>query len=334
MIHILFLDQDRSYCRQVCSRLNSRSTRYRCLDSSAHKPPIPLPDSKEDRTPQAVDLSQIVIDWSSTLVVYHPQQYFHPPENSHTMILIEIPDAPDRNLPVGGGTIPYLYRYGSIQSMQATIEAYLDCHPGLSAKETSRQLLCVAGAACPTVRKRATDRIRQEKLEQGMKVVQLDFCPPYLGDYREVPPHGYSLSDAFLRLMADDLASKDLGTFLISGPDGTLQFRPFERADDLFECKPAHIRQFVELLREWMAHTTSPYFVFIQCAAIPFSFIYAAAVLCDGLLVVNPDSRSPAAVSYNKELGFLLANLPGSCHMEEVCFPCSCVESAERKDIS
>jgi len=331
MIQILLLDQDRSYCQRVCSRLNSSSTRFQCFDSSDYKHPIPILDRNDNLAHRAVDLARIEADWESTLVIYHPQQYFHPPEKSYTMILSESPKDLNGNANSDRLTIDGIYKYDSLQSMRASIEAYLDLHPDLSEMEEKRNLMCVIGAACPIRRKKAVERIRQEKLELGLRVVQIDFCPPYLSDYSDAPTHGYSLSDAFLRLMADDLSYEDLGMFLIPRADGTLQFRPIERADDLFECKPAHIRKFVELVREWLVHTSSPYFVFIQCAAIPFSFIYATAVLCDALLLVNPDIRDSSAVSFNKELGFLLANLPGSCRMEEISLPCSNIESI-RKD--
>ena len=323
MIQILFLDQDRSYCQRVCSRLNAGSTRFQCFDSSDYKHPVPIPDSNVGLLHRAVDLARIEADWGSTLVVYNPQQYFHPPEKSYTMILSESLDDSNRNADSDGLPIAGIYKYDSVQSIWASIEEYLGSHPDLSAMEGEKNLMCVAGAACPARRKKAIDRIRQEKLELGLKVVQIDFCPPYLSDYSDAPTHGYSLSDAFLRLMADDLSYEELGMFLIPRADGTLQFRPIERADDLFECKPAHIRKFVELVREWIDHASSPYFVFIQCAAIPFSFIYAVAVLCDALLLVNPDSKDSSSIAFNKELGFLLANLPGSCHMEEISLPCS-----------
>ena len=118
---------------------------------------------------------------------------------------------------------------------------------------------------------------------------------------------------------------EDLGIFLVPGADGTLQFRPVERADDLFECSLDHIRRFVELVRRWMVHTNSQYHVFIQCFAVPFSFIYAIAVQSDELLLINQEKASARTISYNKEISHLLANLPGSCKVQELLVPCSAV---------
>ncbi len=328
MVLILFLDNDPSYCQRVCSRLHLASSRFRCFDRSSYCFSIPVPDNQ----PKALDLGLLGIDWETTLVVYHPQQYFDPPEKAYVMILSEsLEDRNDGSTDSAELPIDRIYKYDSMQAMLSSLEAFIERHPDLSNGNGKGSLMCIVGTACPLLRHKELDRIRQEKFESGLKVIQIDFCPPYLGDCPDTPSHGYSLSDALLRLMAEDISSEDLGMYLMPRADGTLQFRPMERADDLFECKPAHIRRFVELVREWMIHSNDSYTVFIQCSAIPFSFVYAAAVLCDVLLILNSGSGGSSAVSYGKELGFLLANLPGSCRMEEIALYCPGIES-DRKD--
>ncbi len=125
-----------------------------------------------------------------------------------------------------------------------------------------------------------------------------------------------------LRIMADDLSCEDIGMFLAPRQDGSLQFRPAERADDLYECTPSYGRKLVGLIREWITRTNHQYFVIIQCAAVPFSLIYSIAVQTDELHLVNFEGLAFQSDSYNKEISFLLANLPGSCTLMETLSAC------------
>ena len=313
MIQILFLDQDRYYCQQVCSRINSLSSRFHCFDFPSRDDP-PLED--------IVDISLLQVDWERTLVLYHPQQFFHPPEGSFVMLLNESLSDPGASLDTDGPTVPGIFKFGSVHEILDAIESFLSDHPALESAGKKVSLLCVIGSACPGIRKSAIEKIRQKKLAQGLKVIQIDFCPSYLSDYPVTDSSGYTLSDALLRIMADDLSCEDIGLFLAARPDGSLQFRPAERADDLFECTPAYGRKFVELIRRWITHTNNQYFVIIQCAAIPFSLIYSIAVQSDELHLVNHEGFTFQSASYNKEIGFLLANLPGSCTLQETLSVC------------
>ena len=219
MIQILLLDQDRYYCKQVCAEINTRWNTLICFDSLSYPSPLPIPgqgadsnfskrplqESSDMQTFGAVDMNMLSIEWDSTLVIYHPQQFFHPPENAHTIILSEIPvdlsESADGKTPQPYG----IYKYGSLQDLLKTIDCYLIHHPDLSMAVRSIDMTCILGSACPALRQRAIDEMKQEKLEQGRKVVQIDFCPPYLSDQPVSHSSGYSLSDALLRLMADDL---------------------------------------------------------------------------------------------------------------------------------
>jgi len=281
-----------------------------------------IPELKKEQKGKAVDISLLAIVWDSTLVIYHPQQFFHPPDNSYSMILHESPLGSDPDTDCRDSPIPGIYKYGSLQVMLETIDFFLIHHPDFSLPNKKSNLMCVLGNTCPALRQTMIGKMKQEKQELGFKVVQIDFCPPYFCDYPAPFPSGLTLSDAFLRLMADDLSYEDLGTFLSPGADGTLQFRPIERADDLFECKPEHVRQFMERVLKWIAYTNSQYYVFVQCFAVPFSFIYTIATGSDELLLINQEDSTSRTLSYNKEVSCLLANLPGSCSMREVLVPC------------
>lgn len=313
MIQILFLDQDRFYCQQVCSRINSLSGRFRCYDLSLR-----------DEPPEDIcDISLLRVDWERTLVLYHPQQFFHPPQDSYVMLLNESPSSTDSCFDASNPIVPGIYKFGTVHEILDAIESFLSDHPALAAADRKASLMCVIGSACPGIRRNAIENVRQKKLSQGLKVIQIDFCPSYLSDYPLTDSSGNTLSDALLRIMADDLSFEDFGTFLIPRPDGSFQFRPAGRADDLFECTPAYGRKFVELLRKWIIHTHDQYFVIIQCVAIPFSLIYSIAVLSDELCLVNQEGSALQTASYNKEIGFLLANLPGSCNLQETISACS-----------
>lgn len=317
MIQILFLDQDRYYCQQVCSRINALSVRYHCSGFSAQDDPP---------SENICDMSQLRLDWETTLVLYHPQQFFHPPEGSFVMLLNESPckSLSESDLSMGTDTsaIPGIFKFGSVHEILGMIEMFVSDHPGLDASDKKSQLMCVIGSACTGIRLSVIEKARQKKLAEGHKVIQIDFCPSYLSDYPTADSSGYTLSDALLRLMADDLSCEDIGLFLAPRPDGSLQFRPAERADDLFECTPSYGRKFVGLIREWISHGNHQYFVILQCAAIPFSLLYSIAVQSDELHLVNHQGLAFQSASYNKEIAFLRANLPGSCKLEETLSAC------------
>ena len=313
MLQILLLDRDSQYSRQVCSQINSRSDHLQCFDQTTYKNSILL---ARQESINAADLSSLQISWDSTLVIYDPQHFHNPPKDSYILVLYENPAQVDSK---GVG----IYKYGSLTAILEIIELFLRKNPLLlSALTQGTNLMCVLGAACPTIRQNWIDKLKQEKLKEGLKVVQIDLCPPYFGDCSLPVSIGHSLSDAFLRLMANDLSHEELGIFLIPKADGTLLFRPIERADDLLECSPDHLRQFVELIRKWIIYTNNQHFVIIQCYAIPFSFVYSITVLCDQLVLINQENSSLKTNAYNKELGYLLSNLPGSCNVEEILVPC------------
>jgi hypothetical protein len=219
-------------------------------------------------------------------------------------------------------TVPGILKFGSLREILDAIDLFVSDHPCLDSAEREASLICVIGTACTGIRHSAIEKIRQKKLAEGRKVVQIDFCPSYLSDYPMTDSSGYTLSDALLRIMADDLSCEDIGMFLAPRQDGSLQFRPAERADDLYECTPSYGRKLVGLIREWITRTNHQYFVIIQCAAVPFSLIYSIAVQTDELHLVNFEGLAFQSDSYNKEISFLLANLPGSCTLMETLSAC------------
>lgn len=331
MIKILFLDQDALYCRRVCSQINLKAKYYKSYDqydyfedtnSLTCIPGKLFCDNSlfRNNCREVIDLSASAIDWNSTLVIYNPSQFYNPPENSNSMMLFEslLAEIPGSD----AGSICHINKYCSLTAMLDKIDMYLQSHPSLMPSIHENNLICAIGAACPEMRSKELASITLENLEKGMKVARLDLCPPYFSDFPVSDSTGNSLSDAFLRLMADDLSFEDFGLFLVPKPDGSLQFRPFERADDLFECKPEHFRLFTELLLKWISHTNNQYLVIINCYAIPFSSVYTIAVLCDQLILINQDKISTRTNSYNKELGYLLSNLPTSCDVREMLLTC------------
>lgn len=342
MVSILLLDLDSFYCRQVCKLINTHSQNYTCYDAASYKNPILIEpavhqadyafDSSINTQVNGsaafsqyqfapVDLSLLQIEWESLLVIYQPQQFFNPPPDAHVMVLMETPVGStiqdEFHTPVSG-----IYKYCSLTSMLQKIQEFIQANPLAIPIMDSCNFVCVLGSACPTLRKKWIDDFIEKKRDEGRQIVRLDLCPPCFSLLPVGSCCGNNLSDAFLRLMADDLNFEEMGVFLSPDVNGTLCFRPFERADDLFECKPDHMRQFIELLRKWVIHNGSQYYVLIQCHAVPFSFIYAIAVLCDNIILINKEDRDLMNISYNKELGHLLANLPGSCDLSELTFLC------------
>lgn len=303
--------------------INSKSESFQCFDRTTY-------DNSFDNSSHAVDMDRLKIDWDSILVIYNSRQFYNPPNNSYTMILNESTQFYNEAQENNEQYYDSIYKYCTLHEMFAKIDIFLKNHSDFPSANKNKNLICVLGAACPTLRQQVTEKIKEIKLSEGFKVVQIDFCPPYFSDYSSPSSVGYTMSDAFLRLMADDLSFEDFGVFLVPKSDGTLQFRPVERADDLFECTPDHIRRFIELIRKWITLKNNQYYVIVQCFAIPFSFIYSIAVQCDELLLVNQENMISRKNSYNKELSHLLANLPVSCNVRETLIPCMGANVEER----
>lgn len=203
------------------------------------------------------------------------------------------------------------------------IEKYLSDHPDFVPDKRKETICCIVGGVCPPLRLQYMQNLTREKMDKGVKVLRIDLCAPCFSDCPSSISQGYSLSDAFLKIMAQDLSYKDIGLFLSSMPDGSFRFRPVERADDLFECTPDDFRKFTDLVIQWVTYSGEPFYVLINCYGIPFSSIYAISVLCDRLLILNREDAPNSAAAYNRELGYLLSNLPGSCNVQEDLLSCS-----------
>jgi hypothetical protein len=313
------------------------------------------------------DLSSLSIAWDTTLVIYHPQHFYNAPEKAFQMVLTEsivsdIGGVDTIAANIGGvvegvnntfttnfdrandgackdnvsnfdrvdtGGVPNIYKYSSMADIISTIEQFINDNPNLSENSTSKGLTCVAGDACPALRRVCVANLIKDKLENGFKIVEIDFCPPFMSDFITPAASGYTLSDALLRVIADDLSHEDIGLFLTPDKDGNFHFRCVERTDDLFECSPTHVRRFIETVIKWVKHTNFTYHVIINCGGVPFSFIYTISVMCDSLVLVNNRNHSAEAFAYNKELSYLLANLPGSCKVCKENVSCSDREDKE-----
>lgn len=343
MVQVILLDFDNLYCANVSKAIAGKSKLFNPVDWKTYiEGRSGLIDGKDVAISsdflRPMDLSGLSIVWDTTLVIYHPQHFYNAPDKAFQMVLTEniesysdsdgVPDGAfkdnvsnfDRD---NTGGVPNIYKYSSMTDIISKIEQYINDNPNLLANSTSKGLTCIAGDACSTLRKYTVSNLVKDKLEKGFKIVEIDFCPPFMSDFITPAASGYTLSDALLRVIADDLSHEDIGLFLSPARDGVFHFRCVERTDDLYECTPAHVRRFIDTVIKWVKLTNFAYHVIINCSSVPFSFIYTISVMCDTLLLVNNSSDSTGAFAYNKELSYLLANLPGSCKVIKEYVSCS-----------
>lgn len=309
-IRVLFLDNDSQYCSTLAALLSRSMSGLSFQDRHSYFAKGCLPSAAvSDNNTDCYDISTINIAFDNTIVLYNPSEFRNPPSHSHAIMLTYIRQDSSQE-PVKSS----IYRYSSVCDFVLLLEEYLEDHPQLADSLAHRNICCIAGQACSIARKAAVLELAGEKVREGYIPVLLEICPRHECLFHpDISGNGSTLSDAMLRLMADDLQYNELGTYLYPSDFNILNFRAFECTDDIFECSPDNIRKLMEIVRKWNEHTADAHYIMICCHSIPFSFIYKASVLCDSLIILNMADSDFNAPEYNRELSALLANLPGSC---------------------
>ncbi len=327
MINVLFLDKDDLYCKSVCAKLNSQQDKdylnfydYEAYVKRFVQLKSDLSETNSDNEIECplnyTDLTNSNIDWDDTIVIYNPMQYQMPDNISFTILLCDVK-------PNNSEISNCLFKFESVKSMLSFLLGFVAEHPQLLKNTQENNLACISGTACPSLAQEEMLKFRKEKLSEGYKVITIDICPPYFCEYFPSKTTGFNLSDALLRVMADDLNAEEIGLFLSLKPDGSMQFNPIERSDDFYECTPDNYRRFVEIIRKWIKHSNNNYYVIIFCYAVPFSYIYSIAVLCDKFILLNQENDPVRTKLFIKELNFLLSNLPSSCKVTERLLSCN-----------
>ncbi|MHB1453306.1 MAG: hypothetical protein ACYCYM_05045 [Saccharofermentanales bacterium] len=319
-IRVLFLDNDSQYCSTLCILLARSTSCFAFHDLHSYfKNGCRHSAGDPAFSADCHDISAIGIEFTNTIILYNPSEYSNPPSDSHAIELTYVRN--DTTLePVDSS----IYRYSSVCDFTLLLEEYISNNPQLADSLIHRNLCCVAGQACFKGRKNAVLELAAAKVREGYIPVLLEICPRHECLFHpDVSGNGNTLSDAFLRIMADDLQYNELGVYLYPADFNILNFRAFECTDDIFECSPDNIRKLVEIIRKWNEHTAFAHYIIISCHSIPFSFIYKASVLCDSLIILNMADADFNAAEYNRELSALIANLPDSCSVSRKNCTCS-----------
>jgi len=120
------------------------------------------------------------------------------------------------------------------------------------------------------------------------------------------------LTDLLLRISTGGLDAQVLGTYCAMDPLGRLQFRPFERADDVLQSRAEDLYRLCSLLRERILAEKDALLV-IEAAGISFHQIRPIVSLCDQIEVIIPEGTDFASDVMRHEIGDLLAELPTFC---------------------
>jgi hypothetical protein len=313
MVQVVVTDKDAAYCDIVCSRLNSRGKNY--LFNSIH--------AFEDLSANLFSGMKITpeclsgfFDLKKTVFIVCMSLYFKLPADIWKIMLV-----PGEMNEESG--IEHIGKYSSVNDFFKGVAKFITDNPDLSLVPQFNGMECITGNACERLKKGYVKRISAKKLSDGYKVVILDLSPPYLSGSTNFNDTNHTLTDALLRILADDFSYKDIGQYLTSTGEGVLHFRPAEKTDDLFECAPKDIGRLIESIKEWIKHTQYSYYFFINCSNIPFSFIYTTAILCDCFTILNVKNDHRQNSLYNNELSYLTANIPSSCKVKFESLPCS-----------
>jgi hypothetical protein len=316
MVQVFILDIDVNYVRTVSASLNKATQHFCCVDYFSESNQIQH-ISEPNHLTVSGDLSILAIPWDRSLVIYHPDYFYNPPEIFHHIMLTESNTS--------AHSVSSLFKYTSLSEFIRRIDEYIQNCPSLSERSLDSNRMCIAGNTCSALRHKTVTSLIREKSSQGFRVILIDLSPPYccLFPCNSKSPH--TMTDAFLRLMADDLIEGEIGHYIIPDENcgGFYLFRPVEKTDDLFECTPDLLRRLIVLLGEWMESMNCSYYALIHCGAVPFSFIYSISVLCDTLVLVNSNQVTNRSAQYERELSHLLANLPNSCKIVKEMVCCS-----------
>jgi hypothetical protein len=158
------------------------------------------------------------------------------------------------------------------------------------------------------------------EIGHGRQVYYLPLMPSYLMTMVSEPDKcGSNLSDLLLAIHQNCPPEiNNLGKYAQMHPQGYLQFRPPDRADDLTFCDADDLRQLVVMLRQKSESQAEGCTTWIDCRGLPLSTAAKLAVLCDCLAVCIPCRDDYASKTARRELGLLMARLPGSCEILEI----------------
>jgi len=318
MVQVIMTDKDKAYCDGVCAKLNS--TGSNCSFISAH--------SFGEFSFKLFSGEKITCEYLSgifelkkTVFVVSMTFYFKLPEDVWKIMLVsgEIK---------GESGIECIGKHSSKKDFLDGVIKFISDNPDLSLVPEFNGMECITGNACERLKKGYIRKISAKKLSEGYKVVILDLSPPYLSGAANLYDTTHTLTDALLRIIADDFSYKDIGQYLRSTGQGIMHFCSAEKTDDLYECTPKDIGKLVDAIKEWIRHTQYSYYFFINCSNIPFSFIYTTAILCDRFTVLNVKNDQRQNSLYNRELAYLTANMPSSCTVNYETLPCSFISDA------
>jgi len=315
MVQVILADKDKSYCSSVCTKLNFSGKN--CSFYSAHSfGDLPVKIFSGEKI--TYEYLSGIFDLKKTVFVVCMSFYFRFPEDVWKIMLVsgEIK---------GESGIEHIGKYSSKQDFFNGVIKFISDNPDLSLVPEFNGMECITGNACERLKKSYVRKISTKKLSEGYKVVILDLSPPYLSGSVNLHDTNQTLTDALLRIMADDFSYRDIGQYLTSTGEGIMHFRSAEKTDDLYECTPKDIGKLIDAIKEWIKHTQYSYYFFINCSNIPFSFIYTTAILCDRFTVLNVKNDQRQNSLYNRELAYLTANMPSSCTISYESLPCSLI---------
>jgi hypothetical protein len=161
--------------------------------------------------------------------------------------------------------------------------------------------------------------IMKKQIKQGYKIYYLALMPGWLMRYCCEPDStGPDISSLLLSIHQHCQPEPEkIGIYVQLHPEGYFQFRPPVRGDDIISCEPDTLRQLLLLVRNRVKTEDKSTLCWIDCRDLSIQTSGRLAALCDHLLVDIPSDSGFAAICARKELGQLLAGLPGSCNIAE-----------------
>ncbi len=163
-----------------------------------------------------------------------------------------------------------------------------------------------------------TRAILAQEMNRGRRMVYLPIMPLYqmTDSFRRGP--GQTLGDLLCLIASGDLPEvRSMGQWLYFHERGYFTFHLPERADDLISCDTGTLRKLVHLLKRYARESREPSCVWLDTQGLPLEKLKALAALCDFIHLDIPSGSSSADLIARREVGILMAGLPGTCSIYE-----------------
>lgn len=208
-------------------------------------------------------------------------------------------------------SIDSIYKFSPLSEFIRVITENINNYKNTSSVDReAEKICCVIGDCSINYRNKVICDIVLQKLKEGFIPVIAQICPNYQGYTNEKAVDSErNLSDLMMRIISGNTIDLAPGLYLDPMSDASMRFRPFQHSDDVYDCSADNIREFIQIMFEWINKKADPMYLIVILWSVPFSFIYSACMQSDKIVILNNSEKDFNSKQFDAEISSLLSNL-------------------------